>query len=41
MTENSDNLFNFYNKKQISIFKNKEELLKNIKKILKNTAAKR
>ena len=35
MTEDSNNLRNFYNNKQ-SIFKNKEELLKNIRKILNN-----
>ena len=36
MTEYSDNLLKFFNTKQISIFKNKEELLNNIKKILSN-----
>ncbi len=34
MTENSENLLNFFNKKQISIFENKVELKNNIKKIL-------
>ncbi len=36
MTEHSDNLENFFNRKQISIFKTKEELSKKIKKILSN-----
>ena len=36
MTEYSDNLLKFFNTKQISIFKDKEELLNNIKKILSN-----
>ena len=36
MSEYSENLKNFFNNKQISIFNNKEELLRNIKKILSN-----
>ena len=36
MTEHSDNLLKFFNAKHISIFKSKEELLINIKKILNN-----
>ena len=36
LTENSDNLFNFYNSKQILVFNNKEELLKKINKVLIN-----
>jgi len=36
MTEDSDNLLKFFNTKQISIFKNNHELLKNINKLLNN-----
>ena len=36
LTEKSDNLLNFFNLSQISIFNNKEELFTNIKKILNN-----
>ena len=36
MTEYSDNLLKFFNTKQISVFKNNHELLKNIKKLLNN-----
>ena len=36
LTEKSDNLLNFFNLSQISIFNDKEELFTNIKKILNN-----
>ena len=36
MTEYSDNLLKFFNTKQISVFKNNQELLKNINKLLNN-----
>ena len=36
LTERSDNLLNFFSLNQISIFDDKEQLLTNIKKILKN-----
>ncbi len=36
MTEFSENLHEFYNSKQISVFKNRRELLNNIEKLLNN-----
>jgi len=36
LTEKSDNILDFFNLNQISIFNNKKELLENIKKILNN-----
>ena len=36
MTENSNNLFKFFNTKQISVFQNNQELLNNINKFLNN-----